>query len=48
MSCEVVVSDSSVLIDLERGELFSEAFGLDFEFCVPDIPLRFTSFKLGT
>ena len=37
MSHRVVVSDSSVLIDLERGPLFAAAFALPFEFCVPDL-----------
>ena len=37
MSHRVVVSDSSVLIDLERGSLFTPAFALPLEFCVPDL-----------
>ncbi len=36
----VVVSDSSVLIDLERGSLFAAAFALPLEFCVPDLLYR--------
>lgn len=40
MSSRVVVSDSSVLIDLERGSLFAAAFALHFEFCVPDLLYR--------
>ena len=36
----VVVSDSSVLIDLERGSLFDAAFGLPIQFCVPDLLIR--------
>ena len=37
MSRRVVVSDSSVLIDLERGCLSAAAFALSLEFCVPDL-----------
>ena len=37
MSRRVVVSDSSVLIDLERGSFFTAAFSLRLEFCVPDL-----------
>ena len=37
MSRRTVVSDSSVLVDLERGDLFAAAFALRFEFCVPDL-----------
>lgn len=37
MSLRVVVSDSSVLVDLERGDLFTSAFALQLEFCVPDL-----------
>lgn len=33
----VVVSDTSVLIDLERGALLEAAFGLSAEFAVPDL-----------
>ena len=40
MSRRVVVSDSSVLIDLERGSLFAAAFALRVEFCVPDLLYR--------
>ena len=40
MSRRVVVSDSSVLIDLERGPFFAAAFSLPFEFCVPDLLYR--------
>ena len=40
MSHRVVVSDSSVLIDLERGSLFAAAFALRLEFCVPDLLFR--------
>ena len=40
MSMRVVVSDSSVLIDLERGTLFEAAFSLPLVFCVPDILYR--------
>ena len=36
----VVVSDSSVLIDLERGLLFDAAFGLRIQYCVPDLLFR--------
>lgn len=34
---QLVISDSSVLIDLERGSLLSAAFALDVRFCVPDL-----------
>ena len=34
---EIVVSDTSVLIDLERGELLDTTFQLDIEFVVPDL-----------
>ena len=40
MSPHVVVSDSSVLIDLERGCLFDAAFALPLDFCVPDLLYR--------
>ena len=40
MSDRVVVSDSSVLIDLERGSLFAPAFALPLECCVPDLLYR--------
>jgi hypothetical protein len=33
----VLVSDTSVLIDLERGNLLGATFGLSFEFAVPDL-----------
>jgi hypothetical protein len=33
----VLVSDTSVLIDLERGRLLETAFGLPWEFAVPDL-----------
>jgi hypothetical protein len=33
----VLVSDTSVLIDLERGELLDKAFRLSYEFVVPDL-----------
>lgn len=33
----VLVSDTSVLIDLERGQLLEEMFRLSFEFAVPDL-----------
>jgi predicted nucleic acid-binding protein len=33
----VLVSDTSVLIDLERGQLLEEMFRLPFEFAVPDL-----------
>src|SRR3990167_2561599 len=33
----VLVSDTSVLIDLERGRLLEEMFRLPFEFSVPDL-----------
>jgi len=34
---QVMVSDTSVLIDLERGNLLEMAFGLECEFSVPDL-----------
>ncbi len=34
---KVLVSDTSVLIDLERGSLIESAFRLPFEFTVPDL-----------
>lgn len=34
---EVLVSDTSVLIDLERGSLLESAFRLPFTFTVPDL-----------
>ena len=40
MSRRVVVSDSSVLIDLERGSFFASAFALCLEFYVPDLLYR--------
>ena len=40
MSHRVVVSDSSVLIDLERGSFSVAAFALRLEFCVPDLLYR--------
>lgn len=33
----VLVSDTSVIIDLERGDLLREVFRLPFEFAVPDL-----------
>jgi predicted nucleic acid-binding protein len=33
----VLVSDTSVIIDLERGEILETAFGLAVEFAVPDL-----------
>lgn len=33
----VLVSDTSVLVDLERGDLFDLAFKLPYEFVVPDL-----------
>ena len=40
MSHRGVVSDSSVLIDLERGSFFAAAFALPLDFCVPDLLYR--------
>ena len=34
---KVLVSDTSVLIDLDRGSLVEPAFRLPFEFTVPDL-----------
>jgi hypothetical protein len=33
----ILVSDTSVLIDLERGELIASAFKLSATFAVPDV-----------
>ncbi len=33
----ILVSDTSVLIDLERGQLLEATFGLTWEFAVPDL-----------
>ena len=33
----VLVSDTSVIIDLERGALLDDLFRLPFEFAVPDL-----------
>jgi hypothetical protein len=33
----ILVSDTSVLIDLERGQLLGATFGLNWEFAVPDL-----------
>ena len=33
----ILVSDTSVLIDLERGQLLDSCFSLPFEFAVPDL-----------
>jgi hypothetical protein len=37
---EVLVSDTSVIIDLERGTLLDDLFRLPFEFAVPDLLFR--------
>ena len=34
---KVLVSDTSALVDLERGSLLDAAFRLPFEFVVPDL-----------
>lgn len=36
----VLVSDTSVLIDLERGEILQTSFALPFDFAVPDLLYR--------
>jgi hypothetical protein len=36
----VLVSDTSVIIDLERGSLLQDVFRLPFEFAVPDLLFR--------
>jgi len=36
----VLVSDTSVIIDLERGSLLDDLFRLPFEFAVPDLLYR--------
>jgi predicted nucleic acid-binding protein len=36
----VLVSDTSVIIDLERGSLLQDVFQLPFEFAVPDLLFR--------
>jgi hypothetical protein len=33
----ILVSDTSVLIDLERGQFLDSCFGLPFEFALPDL-----------
>lgn len=33
----VLVSDTSVIIDLDRGELLEHLFQLPYDFCVPDL-----------
>lgn len=33
----VLVSDTSVLVDLERGSLLEASFRLPFQFAVPDL-----------
>ena len=33
----VLVSDTSVIIDLDRGELLEHLFRLPYDFCVPDL-----------
>ena len=35
--CEVLIVDTSVLIDLDRGSLITEIFSLPFIFAVPDL-----------
>jgi len=37
MSMRVMVSDTSVLVDLERGALLEAGFRLPFQFAVPDL-----------
>ena len=34
---QVLVSDTSVLVDLERGSLLKASFSLPFQFAVPDL-----------
>lgn len=36
----VLVSDTSVLIDLERGNFLDAIFALPYEFAVPDVLYR--------
>jgi len=36
----VLVSDTSIIIDLERGALLEDMFSLPFEFAVPDLLFR--------
>jgi len=43
----VLVSDSSVLIDLERGGLLDSCFRLPFEFAVPDLLYRRELVQMG-
>lgn len=33
----VLVSDTSIIIDLDRGELLEQLFELPYDFCVPDL-----------
>jgi len=37
VSFKILVSDTSILIELERGGLLEEAFNLPMEFAVPDV-----------
>lgn len=37
MKLPILVSDTSILVDLERGNLLEAAFALSFEYAVPDI-----------
>ena len=48
MSHRGVVSDSSVLIDLERGSFFAAAFALPLDFCVPDLLYRLELQSFGS
>jgi hypothetical protein len=43
----VLVSDTSVLIDLERGGLLESCFRLPFEFAVPDLLYRRELMQVG-
>jgi hypothetical protein len=38
---QVLVADTSVIIDLERGNLVEPLFELDYEFAVPDVLFEF-------
>ena len=37
MQGQIVVADSSVIIDIEHGGFLVAAFSLQFDFCVPDL-----------
>ena len=44
---DVMVADTSVLIDLERGHLLEQSFALPFKFKVPDLLYRRMNSRTG-